>query len=367
MAVACRWAYNAGMMALFPTSSSDRRTGRGLFELTLEGLVETITGWGEPPFRAAQILEWAYRHGASAYEEMSNLPKRLRGQLAAEGPIYSSTILRRQEAKDGTIKLLLRWADGAASECVLIPDDNRRTACVSTQVGCPVGCVFCASGLDGLERQLSRGEIVEQVMRLRQLSAAPPRLSNVVFMGLGEPLANYDATVGAVRTINAEWGLGIGARKITVSTVGLPAQMRRLADEGLQVTVALSLHAPTDDLRRRIIPSADRVSVAALVEACNYYFERTGREVTLEYILLAGLNDAPEHARALARVARSMRSNVNLIAYNPVPDLPYQRPSVEEIRQFLTTLRRAGINAHLRRSRGRDVNAACGQLRRRQC
>ncbi len=341
-------------------------SGQSLFDFTPDSLRELLATWNEPSFRASQILRWAYQDGAFSYEGMSNLPKPLRARLEAELPFYESTAAAQQESQDGTTKRLLRWPDGATSECVLIPDDDRRTACISTQVGCPVGCVFCASGLNGLQRQLSAGQIVEQAMRIRDLCEPSARLSNVVFMGLGEPLANYAATVHAIRTINAEWGMGIGARKITVSTVGLPTPMRRLADEKMQITLALSLHAPTDDLRKRLIPWAERVTIDSLIEAANYYFDQTGREITLEYILLAGINDSTEHAVALAAVAKRMRSNVNLIAYNPVAGLPYARPAEDAVVSFLDTLRARGVNAHIRKSRGLDIDGACGQLRRRE-
>ncbi len=337
-----------------------------IFDLTSETLAQRLTALGQPSYRSKQILEWLYVHGVDCYDDMTNLSKPLRMVLSQELPIFCSEIVAEQESQDGTIKLLLRWPDGATSECVLIPDGDRRTACISSQVGCPVGCVFCASGLQGLQRQLSAGEIVEQAMRIRQHCDSDTRLSNVVFMGLGEPLANYDATVHALRTINADWGLNIGARKITVSTVGLPTQIKKLADEKMQITLALSLHAPTDELRQEIIPWADRVDIASLVEACNYYFEITGREITLEYILLGGLNDQKNHAESLARHARKMRVHINLLQYNPVPDLPYLRPSDDDSERFLLRLRELGTNAHLRRSRGRDIDAACGQLRRRK-
>ena len=342
--------------------------GRGgtIFDQTHDSLTALFAQWSEPRYRVAQLLQWVYAGGATSYDEMSNLPKALRERLGAECPLYESQIAQHQESSDGTVKLLLRWVDGATSECVLIPDGDRRTACISTQVGCPVGCVFCASGLGGLQRQLSAGQIVEQAMRVRHLCEPSARLSNVVFMGLGEPLANYAATVQAVRTINAEWGMGIGARKITVSTVGLPGPMRRLADEQLQITLALSLHAPTDDLRKQIIPWAEGITIDALVAAAQYYFDRTGREITLEYILLGGLNDAAVHAAELAAVARRMRSNVNLIAYNAVAGLPYERPSGAAVAEFLLVLRDRGVNTHVRRSRGLDIDAACGQLRRRE-
>jgi len=337
----------------------------GLFQRTQDDLRERLVGMADAPYRADQILRWVYETGVSSYEQMTNLSKALRARLTDELPLYESQIVQRHESNDGTTKLLLRWSDGATSECVLIPDGSRRTACISTQVGCPVGCVFCASGLNGLERQLSAGQIVEQAMRVRQLCGAE-RLSNIVFMGLGEPLANYANTLHAARTINAEWGMAIGARKITISTVGLPNQMKRLAEEGLQLTLALSLHAPNDELRKQIIPWAERVTIDELVEAANHYFARTGREITLEYILLGGLNDDLRHADELVGVARRMRSNVNLIAYNPVRGLPYERPSEAAVVKFHEVLRRHGVNTHVRRSRGLDIDAACGQLRRRE-
>lgn len=340
---------------------------QGFFDLTKEGVVEWIASLGEPKYRADQVLRWAYQDGATSYEQMSNLPKAMRAKMEAAMPLFTSKVIRSQESSDGTIKRLLQWPDGATSECVLIPDEDRRTACISTQVGCPVGCVFCASGVGGLQRQLCAGEIVEQAMRVRELCVAGgSRLSNIVFMGLGEPLGNYAATVQAIRTINAEWGMVIGARKITVSTVGLPTQMRRLAEEKLQITLALSLHAPTDELRRQLIPWAERVSIESLIDAGKYYFEQTGREVTLEYILLGGVNDSIEHAEALAKIARQIRSHINLLAYNPVEGLPYERPSNSACVRFLDTLRAQGINAHIRKSRGLDIDGACGQLRRRE-
>ncbi len=351
-----------------PASSDKSLVGpaKGLFHYGPESLKALFQAWKQPPFRAVQVLEWVYKHGATDYEAMSNLPKTLRSRLAEELPLYESRIVTKQVSEDGTVKLLLAWRDGATSECVMIPDERRRTVCVSTQVGCPVGCVFCASGIGGLKRQLTAGQIVEQTLRARQLCKEQDRLSNVVFMGLGEPLANYDATVHAVRTINADWGLGIGARKITISTVGLTTQMRRLADEGLQVTLALSLHAPTDELRRELIPWSRRVTLKALMEAAEYYFKQTGREVTLEYILLGGVNDSTTHAHKLSDIVRKMRNNINILAYNPVEGLSYERPTALSVQNFASTLRSRGVNVNVRRSRGRDIDAACGQLRRRR-
>jgi 23S rRNA (adenine2503-C2)-methyltransferase len=290
----------------------------------------------------------------------------MREELAAEFDLYQSEVIRRAVSGDGTIKLLLRWPDGATSECVMIPAEARRTACISSQVGCPAGCRFCASGLGGLERNLTAGQIIEQVLHISaEATASGARLSNVVFMGLGEPLANYDAVMRAVRTINADWGPNIGARKITISTVGLPKQIRKLADEGLQLNLALSLHAPTDMLRAELIPWAEKISIAEIISACRYYFDKTGREITLEYILLAGVNDRPVHASQLARFARQVRCNVNLLRYNPVEGLPYDRPTSEASHAFVRELRDHGVNAHIRTSRGLDIDAACGQLRRK--
>lgn len=366
---------------------------RPFFELGKEDLKLWLDNGGHPGYRADQILEWVYLRGASSFEAMSNLPLGLRRALSGAFMVYGSTVVRDQASTDGTRKLLLAWPDGRTTECVLIPDGARRTACLSTQVGCPVRCAFCASGLGGLERQLSVGEIVEQAVRLARLDRGLGRkntqtaeadrtekvgkdkfedpnptarrgLTHVVFMGLGEPLANYQATLEAVRRLNASWGFGIGARKITLSTVGLPAAIRRLADEGLQVTLALSLHAPNDALRRRIIPWAEYATIAELFEAADVYFQKTGREITLEYILLGGVNDGLEHAAELAAVAKRIRANINLIAYNEVSELPFRRPTAAAVARFQGRLREAGINAHVRRSRGRDIDAACGQLRR---
>ena len=271
-------------------------------------------------------------------------------------------------APDGTAKLLLAWPDGATTECVMIPGDGaRRTVCLSTQVGCDVGCTFCASGIGGSQRDLSVGEVLEQALAVGDLlGEADERLSHVVFMGMGEPLANYAVTVEAARRLNAAHGLGIAQRRITISTVGLPKQIERLASEGLQTTLAVSLHAPNDPLRRELIPWARGIPLATLLAACRHYFERTGREVTLEYCLLAEVNDRPEHATELAEIARDLRAHVNLLMYNPVPTLPYARPSRNRAIGFLKQLRARGVNAHLRESRGLETDAACGQLRRRR-
>lgn len=358
------------------TNSESPPPGARIHLLGLDAaeLNHQLAAAGIERYRTNQILEWIYQQGAEDFAAMSNLSKSLRARLSEEAAIYTTEIVRESAAEDGTCKLLLAFPDGATAETVWIPEEDRHTACLSTQVGCPVGCRFCASGLDGWQRNLSAGEIVEQAMRIRGLIAqrrgmeaavaVPARLSHIVVMGMGEPLANYDALVKALRIINAAWGLGIGARKITVSTVGLPKQIRRLALEELQLNLALSLHAPDDALRQELIPWARGVKIEELLAACKYYFETTGREITLEYVLLEGVNMLDRHVEALARIAKRLRANVNLLRYNPVSGLEYRRPSAEATYEFQSRLRARGVNAHVRKSRGRDVNAACGQLRR---
>ncbi|HLO41360.1 MAG TPA: 23S rRNA (adenine(2503)-C(2))-methyltransferase RlmN, partial [Phycisphaerales bacterium] len=249
------------------------------------------------------------------------------------------------------------------TECVMIPADDRRTACISSQVGCPVGCKFCASGLGGLDASLSTGRIIEQIWRLGRLPGVG-RISNVVFMGMGEPLANLTNVVAAVRTMSSLWALGISARKITISTVGLPQAIRKLSEQlDLPVTLALSLHAPNDTIRRQLIPWASYTTIQDLLAACREWFEKTGREITLEYTLLRGINDRPEHAAELAQIARTLRANINLIRYNEVTGVPFQRPRTEDVLEFQRMLKARQINTHIRASRGRDIAAACGQLR----
>ena len=346
-----------------------------LFDLTPRELTSFCTEHGMTSFAAGQILDWVYRKGVVDPAEMTNLPRRDRERLADELVIHRASVVVEQLATDGTRKLLLQWDDWEAGslpvigrdpsrevECVMIPTAHRRTACVSSQIGCPVGCTFCASGLGGLDANLAAGQIVEQVHRLSWLPDAEP-ITNVVFMGMGEPLANYAAVTRAIRTINASWGLGIGARRITVSTVGLPAAIRRFATFEIPVTLALSLHAPDDDLRREIIPWAEYAPIDELLDACDAYFQQSGREITFEYILLGDFNDRPQHARRLARLAKRLRANVNLIRYNEVEGLPFTRPATDNVRRFQSVLRKAGVNTHIRASRGRDIAAACGQLR----
>jgi 23S rRNA (adenine2503-C2)-methyltransferase len=371
-----------------------------IFDLTPESLADLVVSWGMPRFRAGQILKWVYERRIADPALMSDLSKAHRDLLPQRLRFTTLQPIGHQLATDGTQKLLLHVpspADPPSSspppepvlslplhpdaaspadlnrsvECVMIPSENpggtpRRTACISSQIGCPVGCRFCASGLGGLEDNLTAGQIVEQVWHLNRLPELRDSrgITNIVFMGMGEPLANFDHVTAAIRTLTADWAFGISARKITVSTVGVPAPIRRLADQiDLPITLALSLHAPTDDLRRQLIPWSSATTIDKIIDACRHYFTVTGREITLEYILLRNVNDQPLHAQQLAAIARSLRCNVNLIRYNEVRGLPFARPSTDAVRQFQNTLRSHGVNAHIRASRGRDIAAACGQLR----
>ena len=343
----------------------------------------TLAAWAAarkmPAFVTKQIMEWVYTKGVIAPALMTNLSKLNRERLEQEMIFEQGRVEAEMSASDGTQKLLLAWPDsskraakllpivGAPSadrttECVMIPNPERKTACVSSQVGCPVGCKFCASGIGGLEGNLTRGRIVEQAWRLGRLKGVE-RISHVVFMGMGEPLANFSAVTDAIRTLNAPWGMGISARRITVSTVGLPSAIRKLVGFEIPVTLALSLHAPNDQMRREIIPWAEYSTIEELLDACDEYFRATGREITLEYIVLGGFNDRPEHADELSVLARKLRANVNLIRWNEVADLPFRRPLTEDVLQFQEVLRSRGVNVHIRASRGRDIAAACGQLR----
>jgi 23S rRNA (adenine2503-C2)-methyltransferase len=341
------------------------------FSLMPPAFDAVVAQWGWPPFRADQVRDWAYRKLVLDAERMTNLSKLDRTRLTEHIAFGTSQILAQQSSSDGTQKLLLGWnhPPSATAETVMIPDGPRRTACVSSQVGCPVGCKFCASGIGGAKGNLTSGQIVEQVVRLNLVLDglfSGDRVSNIVFMGMGEPLANYANVMEAVRLLHDPKCLNIGARKITISTVGVPSKMRQLAHEELPLNLAISLHAPNEALRRQLIPWAEHFAMDEILDAARYYFDKTGREVTLEYILLSGVNDRPEHARQLAQVCRTLRANVNLIRYNEVESLPYKRPESEDVLNFQSILRHNGINAHVRKSRGRDIDAACGQLRRKE-
>ena len=352
---------------------------------TREQLAVKFADWGQPDYRVDQLLQWLYTKRVAKWEEMTNLSKALREHLAAEFALHTHELVRKQGARDTTQKFLWRLHDHALVESVLIPanpalygeQSDRHTLCVSTQVGCAYGCKFCASGLDGWKRNLEPYEIVEQVTAIERWHDAQPEeleridgtrksdraINNLVIMGMGEPLANYDNLLKALRILNAPWGAGIGARKITISTSGLAPRIRQLAGEPLQFRLAISLHGATDDVRSRIMPVNRKHPIAELAEACAYYQEKKGRMITFEYILIAGINDGLDQVRPLAALARRLNAKVNLIPYNKVDGLKWERPDERSQENFLGALEHQGVIATLRREKGGDIDAACGQLR----
>ena len=319
---------------------------------------------GQPAFRAPQVRKWIFERRAESFEDMTDLPKALRAELAAEFQLWTGKVDRHSKSDDGTEKLLLRLADGGLIECVLLRDGERRSICISTQVGCAMGCVFCASGLDGVDRNLTAGEIVEQKLRLQRLLPADERLSHIVVMGMGEPLANLDNLLPALDEASADDGLAISHRRITISTVGLPKQLHRLCEENTRYNLAVSLHAPNDELRTRIVPVNKSIGLAEVLAAADRYFDVSGRRLTFEYVLLAGVNDQPQHAHQLVNLLEGRTALLNVIPYNPVAGLPYQTPSGNAVNRFREILVAGGINVKFRQRKGDDINAACGQLRR---
>lgn len=331
-----------------------------LFGLTKTELSSYCGELGHSSFRGAQIADWLYKKGARSFADMTNLPGALREQLSAQASIARSTVVRESTSPDGATKLLLRLHDNQTIESVLLPYPDRVSVCVSTQVGCAAGCLFCATAECGFVRNLTAGEIVDQVLTLQE--RAGTRVTHVVYMGMGEPLLNFDNVMKSVRLLNEE--VGIGMRRITISTVGLPPGIRRLMKENLQLTLAISLHAPNDELRRKLIPISRKYPLPELIQACRDYSEFTKRRVTFEYLLLAGINDSTQHAQQLALLLKKMLCNVNLIPYNLVAGKPYQRPSKQAIGAFRAVLEQEGIEVTQRLERGHAVAAACGQLRR---
>lgn len=399
-------------------------TGVMLYDLTREGLTELLARWGEPTYRARQVWEWLYKKQATHPGQMTNLPAALRNRLVAETKVEPLERVFEQRSSDGhTIKWVFRLPDGLTIETVLMLYDERRTVCISTQAGCAMGCVFCATGQGGLARNLTAGEVVAQVLaaarylmsvpsatapahdghggkgeRLagfvplsafgslgslghyspefpgedRPSASAGPRLTNIVVMGMGEPFANYERVWQALRTITDKDGFGLGARHITVSTVGLPQGIRKMASEPLQVNLAVSLHAPNDALRGKLLPINQRYPIREVLDAIAEYIQRTNRRVTFEYALMDGINDTPQLAAELAGLLKPLRSatggvmcHVNLIPLNPVAESPYQPSSEANALAFQRILERHGIPATVRLRRGIDIDAGCGQLRRR--
>jgi len=338
-----------------------------IFEQTSAGLRDWFVQSGLAAYRAGQVRKWLFQKRAAGFDEMTDLPVRLRERLAAEFQVWTTQVINHRESADGSEKLLLELGDDQRIECVLLRDDKEHcTACISTQVGCAMGCAFCATGIDGFVRNLTTGEIIEQMLQLQRLlgTAGSERVSHVVVMGMGEPLLNLDSLLPALASAADRDGLGIGARRITISTVGLPEGIRRLARENCQYHLAVSLHAANDSLRNEIVPANRGFGIATILAAADDYFEQTGRRVTFEYVLISGVNDRPEHAGELVKLLRGRPALVNLIPYNPVPGLPYRTPSSSVTARFVETLTQGGLNVNIRHRKGDRIAAACGQLRR---
>jgi 23S rRNA (adenine2503-C2)-methyltransferase len=338
---------------------------RPLFDATPDDLADWMASRAIPRFHADQVFRWVCERRAEDFAGMTDLSKPLRAELDRAWRVFTTRAVCLDTAPDGTRKLVLACQDGRTIECVLMSEEDRRTACISTQVGCGMGCVFCASGLKGVERNLSTAEILEQTLRLRNLLPPDERLTNIVVMGMGESLANLDHLIPALDFLCSPRGLGLSQRRVTISTVGLPEKMHKLADLDRQYHLAVSLHAPTPELRDRLVPISGKVGLGAVMEAADAYFRKTGRQVTFEYVLLGGINDRLEDARALARLLSGRKAHVNLIPYNPVEGLVFVRPSDATIRRFVATVRAGGVSVSVRKTKGRPIDAACGQLRRR--
>ncbi|MEH7299633.1 23S rRNA (adenine(2503)-C(2))-methyltransferase RlmN [Neobacillus drentensis] len=338
-----------------------------IYSLELHQLKEWLSENGEKPFRAEQIFDWLYKKRITSFEEMSNLAKGLRDKLAKHFQITTLNTVIQQTSADGTIKFLFELHDGYSIETVLMRHDYGNSVCVTTQVGCRIGCTFCASTLGGLKRHLEAGEIVAQVVKVQQaLDETEERVSSVVIMGIGEPFDNYDNMMSFLKIINHDKALNIGARHITVSTSGIVPKIYQFADEDLQINFAISLHAPNTELRSRLMPINKAYKLDDLMKAVRYYIDKTGRRISFEYGLFGGVNDSTEHAEELATLLNGIKCHVNLIPVNYVPERDYVRTPRDKIFDFEKTLKKRGINVTIRREQGSDIAAACGQLRAKE-
>ncbi len=337
---------------------------KNLFGYTLKALQEEMVSLGEKPYRATQLFQWIYVKKVYNFDLMSDISKSFREVLKRDYCLTLPSVFKRQDASDGTIKLLLELEDGAKVETVLMRYDYGNVVCVSSEVGCSMGCAFCASGLLRKERNLTSAEMMGEITLINEILASEGQnVTHIVVMGTGEPFDNYDNVLSFVHTANEAKGLGIGARHITVSTCGLVPGIKRYADEGIQINLAISLHAPNDEIRKEIMPIARHYPLNELMDAVRYYEAKGGRRVTFEYILLKGINDSIENANELSDLIRGTLAYVNLIPYNPVKEKPYERSSEKAIKAFNDQLRKRGINCTIRKEFGTDIDAACGQLR----
>ncbi|WP_332648064.1 23S rRNA (adenine(2503)-C(2))-methyltransferase RlmN [Lysinibacillus sp. 54212] len=347
-----------------PVKKEKPKLKESIYSLRPDELQEWLKANGEKPFRAAQIFEWLYSKRVKTFDEMSNLSKGLRDKLEENFALTTLSTLVKQESKDGTIKFLFQLQDGYSIETVLMRHEYGNSICVTTQVGCRIGCTFCASTLGGLKRHLMAGEIVEQVVKVQQkLDETGERVSSIVIMGIGEPFDNYEAMMNFLKIVNDDKGLNIGARHITVSTSGIVPKIYQFADEQMQINFAVSLHAPNQEARQKLMPIARAYKIDELLEAVRYYTKKTGRRVTFEYGLMSGENDSVEIAEELSALIKDIKCHVNLIPINYVPERDYIRTSRSKIFAFEKTLKKNGINVTIRREQGADIAAACGQLR----
>ena len=334
---------------------------KSLYPEELRGL---ILEKGLPAFRAKQIYEWIHARRASSYEEMTSLPAKLRAELAAEYPLVTAKLVDRQISSiDGTQKYLFEMPDGCLVESVFMRYRFGNSVCISSQVGCRMGCSFCASTLHGLVRSLSASEMLEQIYAIMRETKEP--VSHIVVMGMGEPLDNYDNLIRFIRLLTGPEGINLSQRSVTVSTCGIVPNIYRLAEEGLHITLALSLHAATDEQRRKIMPIANRYSIDELMEACGVYYQKTGRQITFEYSLIRGVNDNRADAQGLTKLAKPLKAHINLIPVNPVRERGYEHPDNAHVQAFKKELENNGVNVSIRRALGKDIEGACGQLRNR--
>lgn len=340
---------------------------RSIYSLELHELKEWLSENGEKPFRAEQIFDWLYKKRITSFEDMSNVSKGLRDKLSSHFQLTPLKTVIQQTSSDGTIKFLFELHDGYSIETVLMRHDYGNSVCVTTQVGCRIGCTFCASTLGGLKRHLEAGEIVAQVVKVQQaLDETEERVSSVVIMGIGEPFDNYDNMLSFLKIINHDKGLNIGARHITVSTSGIIPKIYQFADENMQINFAISLHAPNTEIRSRLMPINKAYKLDDLMKAVRYYIDKTGRRISFEYGLFGGVNDSTEHAEELAVLLKGIKCHVNLIPVNYVPERDYVRTPKDKIFAFEKTLKKRGINVTIRREHGHDIDAACGQLRAKE-
>ena len=318
---------------------------------------------GQPAFRAKQVFQWMHQKYVASTEDMSNLPKALRVQMDEEGFVHIEAEMSQESKSDGTIKFLYRLSDGQMIETVFMRHNYGNSVCISSQAGCRMGCRFCASTLDGLERNLTPSEMLRQVYQIQKITGE--RVSNIVIMGTGEPLDNYDNFLKFIHMVSDEHGLNISQRNITASTCGIVPNIRRLAEEKLQITLALSLHGSNQEKRRSLMPVANKYELHEVLEACDYYFEKTGRRITFEYSLVHGVNDTPEDAKELMGILKDRNCHLNLIPVNPIKERNYEKPDKKSAENFKNKLEKNGINVTIRREMGSDIDGACGQLRRK--